>query len=79
MIYNGLKAIERRKTAARVNPIPNNQPLNPSRYNAIINVVNTSKEPTSGILRTAIAGTPIMASVVKKDFLLFKLKSGPET
>ncbi len=43
MIYNGLKAIDRRKTAARVTAIANNQPLNPSRYNAIINVVNTEQ------------------------------------
>lgn len=79
VMYRGLKAIDKRKTAAKTNPTINNQPFKPSLYKAIANAVNTNNEPTSGMDKTTKAGTPIIAKTVNCDFLIFRLKSGPET
>ena len=79
VMYRGLNAIDKRKTAAKTNPTINSQPFNPSLYKAIANAVNTNNEPTSGMDKTTKAGTPIIAKTVNCDFLIFRLKSGPET
>ena len=75
----GSTAKATRKTTAKIPPTPKNHPLSPSLNNAIKKAVKTSKEPTSGIAKTATAGIPIMARHVHKDFLVLILKSGPET